>query len=84
MTHMSAQETRRLFGPLNRPDFNTNVRHRALARKAIELLTPEHLQAIFGHPIRLHVAMGFASTAELGKIKTNFVRFHLLPLDLAS
>lgn len=84
MTHMSAQETRRLFGPLNRPDFNTNVRHRALARKAIELLTPEHLQAIFGHPIRLHVAMGLASAGELGKIKTNFVRFHLLPLDLAS
>ncbi|KAJ6582150.1 hypothetical protein B0H19DRAFT_1252281 [Mycena capillaripes] len=33
-TTISYQETRRLFGPLNRPDFKTNVRHRAVLRKA--------------------------------------------------
>ncbi|KAJ7622881.1 hypothetical protein B0H17DRAFT_1151546 [Mycena rosella] len=69
----SFQETYRLFGPLNRPDFKTNVRHRAVLRKALELFPAEELQAIFGRPIRLRVAMGSASTfSQLGKIKTNY------------
>ncbi|KAJ6587469.1 hypothetical protein DFH09DRAFT_1307699 [Mycena vulgaris] len=69
------RETRRLFGETNVPDYNTNVRHRALLRKALEVRTPEELQATFGQPIRLRVAMGSAFTSsQLGKIKTNFVR----------
>jgi hypothetical protein len=56
MLLLSFQETRRLFSPLNRPDFNTNVRHRAILRKALELFPPEDLQAIFDRPIKLRVA----------------------------
>ncbi|KAJ7146861.1 hypothetical protein C8R44DRAFT_724574 [Mycena epipterygia] len=74
-TIISFQETRRLFGPLNRPDFKTNVHHHAILRKALELVPPEELQAVFRPPIRLRVAMGSAFTSyEMGKIKTNFVR----------
>lgn len=81
MQLISYQETRRLFGPLNRPNFNTNVRHRAILRKALELFTPEELQEIFGRPIKLRVAMGSAFTfSEMGKVKTNYVR--TLPIEL--
>lgn len=58
MLLISYQETRRLFGLLNRPDFNTNVRHCAILRKALELFTPEELEVIFESPIKLRVAMG--------------------------
>ncbi|KAJ7863689.1 hypothetical protein B0H13DRAFT_2564525 [Mycena leptocephala] len=76
MLHISAQETRRLFGPLNRPYFDTNVRHRALLRKALELVPPEQLAEVFHQdPTRLRVAMGSAFTfSQFGKIKTNFMR----------
>jgi hypothetical protein len=75
MLRISSQETRRLFGPSNRPDFNTNVRHRALLRKALELVPPEQLAEVFHQdPTKLRVAMGSAYTfSQLGKIKTNFV-----------
>ncbi|KAJ7732902.1 hypothetical protein DFH07DRAFT_780747 [Mycena maculata] len=76
---ISFQETHRLFGPSNRPDFKTNVRHRAILRKALELYPPEELQAVFGQPIRLRVVMGSALTfSQLGKIQTNFVHNNCL------
>lgn len=72
---ITAQETRRLFGPLNRPDFNTNVRHRAVLRKSLELLSAADLEATFGRPIKLRVVMGSALTfSQLGQIKTSYVR----------
>ncbi|KAJ7807400.1 hypothetical protein B0H13DRAFT_1929040 [Mycena leptocephala] len=79
MLLISSRETRRLFGPSNQPDFNTNVRHRAILRKALELFSAEELEEIFQQPIKLRVAMGSAFTSsQLGKIKTNFVRNHRL------
>jgi hypothetical protein len=79
MFRISSQETRRLFGPLNRPHFETNVRHRAVLRKALELVPPEQLAEVFHQdPTRLRVAMGLAFTfSQLGKIKTTFVSTHL-------
>jgi hypothetical protein len=74
----SSRETRRLFGPSNQPEFNTNVRHRAILRKALELFPAEELEEIFQQPIKLRVAMGSAFTfSQLGKIKTNFVCPHI-------
>ncbi|KAJ7861144.1 hypothetical protein B0H14DRAFT_2576282 [Mycena olivaceomarginata] len=80
MLPIPSHETRRLFGTSNRPEFNTNVRHRAILRKALELYTPEQLGEVFHqNPTRLRVAMGSASTfSQLGKIKTNFVRNYRL------
>ncbi|KAJ7860563.1 hypothetical protein B0H14DRAFT_2744351, partial [Mycena olivaceomarginata] len=74
MLPIPSHETRRLFGTSSRPEFNTNVRHRAILRKALELYTPEQLGEVFHqNPTRLRVAMGSASTfSQLGKIKTNF------------
>ncbi|KAJ6470307.1 hypothetical protein DFH09DRAFT_1344541 [Mycena vulgaris] len=72
---ISPQETRRLFGPLNQPDKNTNVHHRALLRKALELFSVADLEAIFKRPLRLRVVMGSALNAsQLGKIQSNFIR----------
>ncbi|KAJ7720674.1 hypothetical protein DFH07DRAFT_784333 [Mycena maculata] len=76
---ISAQETRRLFGASNRPDFETNVRHRAILRKALELFPTQELATIFDTPTKLRVAMGAASTfACLGTIKANYVRVVLV------
>ncbi|KAF8144580.1 hypothetical protein K438DRAFT_1782708 [Mycena galopus ATCC 62051] len=74
MTRVTAGETRRLFGAFQ-PDWKTNVRHRAILRKALELFTTEQLVAIFGpRPSRLQVAMGKAGTfSQLGKIRCNYV-----------
>jgi hypothetical protein len=70
----SVQEVNRLFGPSNRPHYNTNVRHRAILRKLIELFSVQDLEAIFERPIKLRVAMGSSFTAsQLGKIITNHV-----------
>ncbi|KAJ6552462.1 hypothetical protein DFH09DRAFT_1085946 [Mycena vulgaris] len=71
----SYQETRRLFGPVYRPYFDTNVRHRALLRKALELFTPDDLYEIFsGDPTSLRLTMGNTYTfLEFGKITSNFV-----------
>ncbi|KAF7334042.1 hypothetical protein MVEN_02309700 [Mycena venus] len=71
----SYQETCRLFGPLYRPYFDTNVRHRALLRKALELFTPDNLYEIFsGDPKSLRLTMGNAYTfLQFGKITSNFV-----------
>jgi hypothetical protein len=75
MVLISHRETNRLFGPSNRPEFNTNVRHRAVLRKALELFPVQELEAIFERPTKLRVAMGSAFTfSQLGKIKTNYVR----------
>ncbi|KAJ7889995.1 hypothetical protein B0H13DRAFT_1887759 [Mycena leptocephala] len=75
MVLIPSRETRCLFGPSNQPEFNTNVRHRAILRKALELFPAEELEDIFQQPIKLRVAMGSAFTfSQLGKIKTNFVR----------
>ncbi|KAJ7884875.1 hypothetical protein B0H13DRAFT_1889820 [Mycena leptocephala] len=79
MLLITSRETRRLFGPSNQPEFNTNVRHCAILRKALELFSAEEFEQIFQQPIKLHVAMGSAFTSsQLGKIKTNFVRNHRL------
>ncbi|KAF8185768.1 hypothetical protein K438DRAFT_1765559 [Mycena galopus ATCC 62051] len=74
MTRVTAQETRRLFGAFQ-PNWKTNVRHRAILRKALELFTMEQLVTIFGpRPSRLQVAMGRAGTfSQLGKIRCNYV-----------
>ncbi|KAJ7795390.1 hypothetical protein B0H14DRAFT_3495992 [Mycena olivaceomarginata] len=76
----SYQETRRLFGPVYRPYFDTNVRHRALLRKALELFTPENLYEIFSsNPTSLRLTMGNAYTfLQFGKITSNFVRDYRL------
>jgi hypothetical protein len=72
----SYQETRRLFGPIYRPYFDTNVRHRALLRKALELFIPDDLYEIFsGNPTSLRLTMGNAYTLlQFGKITSNLVR----------
>jgi hypothetical protein len=85
MVLIPSRETRRLFGPSNQPEFNTNVRHRAILRKALELFPAEELEEIFQQPIRLRVAMGSAFTfSQLGKIKTNFVCLTILPTTLVT
>ncbi|KAJ7244571.1 hypothetical protein C8J57DRAFT_1242896 [Mycena rebaudengoi] len=67
------QETQRLFGPVNRPDFTTNVRHRAILRKSLELFSAEDLQAMFTRPIRLRVTMGSGENyTALGKINAHY------------
>jgi hypothetical protein len=72
---ITPQETRRLFGAVNRPHFKTNARHRAILRKALELFPAEDLQATFGRPIKLRVAMGSADNfTALGKIQAHYVR----------
>ncbi|KAJ7201975.1 hypothetical protein B0H12DRAFT_1080907 [Mycena haematopus] len=57
-------------------DYDTNLWHRAILRKALELYHPQDIQAIFEHnPTRLRVAMGTAYTfSQLGKIKSNYMR----------
>ncbi|KAJ7206638.1 hypothetical protein GGX14DRAFT_568191 [Mycena pura] len=63
------------LGPLNRPDYNTNLRHRAILRKSIELYSPEHLEAIFRHPVKLRVKTGSVSAVrQMGKIYTHYVQ----------
>ncbi|KAJ7205379.1 hypothetical protein B0H12DRAFT_1243453 [Mycena haematopus] len=75
MSRVTMQETRRLFGPINRPDFTKNVRHRAVLRKALELFTPAELAAVFGSPTRLTVVMGFGyASDQLGKIRVNYTQ----------
>ncbi|KAJ7634040.1 hypothetical protein B0H17DRAFT_1149766 [Mycena rosella] len=72
-THISPQETHRLFGPINQPDLKINVRQRAVLRKVLELVHPDMLQAVFGQPTRLQVGIGRGYTyRESGKIKTAF------------
>ncbi|KAJ7827411.1 hypothetical protein B0H13DRAFT_2373841 [Mycena leptocephala] len=71
----SPQETRCLFGELNRPDFKTNVRHRAILRKALKLFPAADLEAIFNRPIKLRVTMGSAfAVNQLGRIHTHYVQ----------
>ncbi|KAJ7838957.1 hypothetical protein B0H13DRAFT_1911506 [Mycena leptocephala] len=71
----SPQETRRLFGELNRPDFKTNVRHRAILRKALELFPAADLEVIFNRPIKMRVTMGSAfAINQLGRIHTHYVQ----------
>ncbi|KAJ6561632.1 hypothetical protein B0H19DRAFT_1068386 [Mycena capillaripes] len=68
-------ETRCLFGPSNRPDSTTNVRHRAVLRKALELFPQAELEEIFQPTTKLCVVMGSAYTSnQLGKIVTNHVQ----------
>ncbi|KAJ7232605.1 hypothetical protein B0H12DRAFT_1076824 [Mycena haematopus] len=69
-------ETLRLFGPIYRPHFDINIRHRALLRKALELFTANELDEYFsGDPKNLRMAMGKAYTfRQFGKITSNFMR----------
>ncbi|KAJ7118651.1 hypothetical protein C8R43DRAFT_960242 [Mycena crocata] len=70
----SIQELRRLFGPVNRPHYKTNLRHQALLRKALELFSIEELAAIFERLTGLRVVTGSASMFNvLGKIQTHYV-----------
>ncbi|KAJ6511215.1 hypothetical protein DFH09DRAFT_1100439 [Mycena vulgaris] len=72
---ISSQGTNRLFGPLNRPDLSTNVRHRAILRKALELFSAHELETTFGTPTKLRVVMGNMCTlGQLGKIQSNIMR----------
>ncbi|KAJ7085633.1 hypothetical protein C8R43DRAFT_1142516 [Mycena crocata] len=69
------QEIRRLFGPVNRPHYKTNLRHQAILRKALELFSIEELAAIFERLTGLRVVIGSASTINvLGRIQTHHVR----------
>ncbi|KAJ7150025.1 hypothetical protein C8R43DRAFT_1128089 [Mycena crocata] len=73
------QETRRLFGPSNRPHYKVNVRHCAFLRKSIELYSVAELEATFGTTTDLQMVMGSVFTsAQFGKIKTNRMRNGLL------
>ncbi|KAJ7101821.1 hypothetical protein C8R43DRAFT_1141168 [Mycena crocata] len=69
----SAQEINRLFGPLNRPHYKTNVRHQAVLRKSLELFSEQELAAIFQRPINLRVAMASAAFTfyQLGKVSNH-------------
>ncbi|KAJ7438425.1 hypothetical protein FB451DRAFT_1192660 [Mycena latifolia] len=90
MVNISSQETHRLFGPVNRPLFKTNVRHRAVLRKAIEIHPPEYIAEVFHqNATKLRVAMGSSFTfSQFGKIKTDFmcngrlVSYETDPLDI--
>ncbi|KAJ7744799.1 hypothetical protein DFH07DRAFT_963643 [Mycena maculata] len=65
---------RRLFGA-SRPHKNTNARHRALLRKALEVVPDRELEAKFGQPTHLRVVMGTAlGFFQMGKITSNFLR----------
>ncbi|KAJ6468153.1 hypothetical protein C8R47DRAFT_1219396 [Mycena vitilis] len=70
----SLQETRRLHGPRYLPHYKTNLRHRALLRKAIETFDSQYLHAIFGaNPQGLRSVMGRADTAnQLGKVAKHY------------
>ncbi|KAJ7623077.1 hypothetical protein DFH06DRAFT_1446784 [Mycena polygramma] len=69
----SLQETRRLFGPHNRPQQNTNVRQRASLRKALELSSRQDLEAALERTVNLRMAMGLNFTAnQFGKVTGNF------------
>jgi hypothetical protein len=67
--------TRRLFGPLYTPHFETNVRHRALSRKSIEAFGDQLMQGTFGpKPKKLRCVMGSGQTVhKIGKIRTDEV-----------
>ncbi|KAJ7617705.1 hypothetical protein B0H17DRAFT_1220018 [Mycena rosella] len=81
-THISPQETHRLFRPINRPNLKINVHQRAGLRKVLELVHPDELQAVFGQPPQLQVGIGTGYTyREFGKIKTAFVRNGALDLN---
>ena len=77
MSRPTAQEINRLFGPY-RPDWNTNVRHHAILRKALEFYTLDELILIFGHALnRLRVKMGTNYTSsQLGIIISNYAAGH--------
>lgn len=79
MPVISPQETNRLFGPLYRPANDTNVRHRAILRKAVELYSPEHLAEIFNNDFthwRLVMGTSFMFS-QFGKIKAHYVSTHI-------
>ncbi|KAJ7729387.1 hypothetical protein DFH07DRAFT_781948 [Mycena maculata] len=65
---------RRLFGA-SRLHKNTNARHRALLRKALEVVPDRELEVMFGQPTHLRVVMGTAlGFFQMGKITSNFLR----------
>lgn len=73
---LSSQDVARYFGPF-RPDKNTNARHKALLRKALEFYTIEELRLLLNQLTKLKVSMGSGPAAnELGKIKTHRVCIH--------
>src|ERR1700760_4946859 len=74
MPHVPWHETLRLFGQKNRPYYKSNVRQRAILRKALELFSLDELNTTFGTtPQNLRVSMGNAGTS-IGRISSSFVR----------
>ncbi|KAJ7782181.1 hypothetical protein B0H14DRAFT_2630826 [Mycena olivaceomarginata] len=72
---MTLQDRRRFFGPSNAPADDTNARHRAFLRKALELHTQKGLQQDLIRTTKLRLAMGSGINAnQFGKIITSFVR----------
>ncbi|KAJ7771909.1 hypothetical protein B0H14DRAFT_3509040 [Mycena olivaceomarginata] len=72
---MTLQDRRRFFGPSNAPADDTNARHRAFLRKALELHTQKGLQQDLIRTTKLRLAMGSGINAnQFGKIFTSFVR----------
>lgn len=72
---MTLQDRRRFFGPSNAPADDTNARHRAFLRKALELHTQKGLQQDLIRTTKLCLAMGSGINAnQFGKIFTSFVR----------
>ncbi|KAJ7222674.1 hypothetical protein B0H12DRAFT_1078254 [Mycena haematopus] len=64
----------RLFGS-NRPHRDTNARHRALLRKALEVVPPHDLEEIFRPPAYLRIVMGERSNFfQMGRIIGNLWR----------
>lgn len=51
---LSSQDVARYFGPF-RPDKNTNARHKALLRKALEFYTIEELRLLLNQLTKLKV-----------------------------
>ncbi|KAJ7704768.1 hypothetical protein B0H17DRAFT_1193274 [Mycena rosella] len=74
MAIISLQETQHLFGAAIRPADDTNVRHHAIMRKALETYPVQELQATFERLTRLRVSMGTSLTfSQFGKIQSNYV-----------
>lgn len=85
MPGIPRREINRLFGPIYRPADNTNVRHQAILRKALELRSLEQFADIFENDFtNLRLVMGTSLMfAQFGIVKHNYVSNPILPPHLA-
>ncbi|KAJ7037561.1 hypothetical protein C8F04DRAFT_1256768 [Mycena alexandri] len=76
MPGIPRREINRLFGPIYRPADNTNVRHQAILRKALELRSLEQFADIFENDFtNLRLVMGTSLMfAQFGIVKHNYMR----------